>query len=118
MRSARSTSGSCAARPASLLMVKAAGGSDPVRSMKRSAPTRAMSGSKSGAVVVSFHSLAGRSGTPSPSSATRPWHCPPTEMAATRESAGAPAIAARKAATNARHQSSGSCSLSGGVTTG
>src|SRR5205085_3660472 len=98
----------------SLVTVSAAAGTVPQALAHASGPPSClMSHAASGAVSVSFHSLAGRSGEPSLSHATRPCCWAATEIAATD---GDPASV--HADPKADHHAAGSCSLRGGETTG
>ena len=116
MRTARpAAAGSCLANHASLVTVNDATGTEPQASAHAPAPSRSTSSAASGADVVSFQSLAGRTGSPSPSSTTRPCCCAATDTAATSLRCGPHWLSA---STRARHQARGSCSLQGGTAGG
>ena len=78
-----SASGSCSATHASLLIVNEATGTLHVSAAHCCVPSSSTNRSACGADVVSFHSLAGRTGVPSTSSSTSPCCWPATEMATT-----------------------------------
>ena len=78
----------------------------PVSPISRSSPTRASISAHSSAVRWSFHRIAGRMTAPDASSATRPCIWPERPIPATSR----PADTSASADSEARHQSSGSCS--------
>jgi hypothetical protein len=105
----------------SFVAVNAATGTLPTASAQGSAPSScSISQSASGADSVSFHSLAGCTGSSSASSATMPCCCPATLIASILDRSvpeSCPTPGSTPPGTPA-HQLRGSCSLTGGVTAG
>ncbi len=104
--------GSCSASQASLVTVKLATGTSPVRVAQASAPSRATSVLACGADRVSFHSSAGRTTAPAWSRVTMPCCCPATAIASTGP--GAAARAWPIASWQADHHTSGCTSVPSG----
>src|SRR5690606_27892889 len=102
--------GSASRSQRSLVAVKLATGTLPVRRASASAPNSAMRSRAACAERVSFHSRASRMTRPSASSTTMPCCWPPTEIAATSSRPPASAMAARSAS----HHAAGATSVPSG----